>query len=68
MFRAPPFALRHALSMHGVNAFRFEVIEDVTGKAVMDARERHWIVELGTLWPHGYNYNLPGGSLTDNDK
>ena len=58
---AGDWQLRHAMSKHGAHAFRFEVIEDVKGKDALDARERHWIAKLGTLWPHGYNYNMPGG-------
>jgi group I intron endonuclease len=58
---AADWQLRHAMRKHGVAAFRFEMIEEVRGKDALEIRERHWIIKLGTLHPHGYNQNLPGG-------
>ena len=42
------------MNEYGINNFSFEVIEECS-REVLDERERHWINELNTLEPYGYN-------------
>lgn len=52
--------LHAAMREHGVEIFRVETIELVEEGEDLGARERHWIAELGTLVPNGYNLREGG--------
>ena len=58
--RSPRFPLHRAMANHGVDAFRFEIIEHCRNAAEMLERERLWIEVLGTLHPGGYNLTVGG--------
>lgn len=52
--------LHAAMREHGAEAFRVETIEVLADGEDLGARERHWIAELGTLVPDGYNLREGG--------
>ncbi|WP_158514353.1 GIY-YIG nuclease family protein [Nioella sediminis] len=52
--------LHAAIREHGVEAFRLETIEVLEDGEDLGVRERHWIAELGTLVPDGYNVREGG--------
>lgn len=52
--------LHTAIREHGAEPFRVETIEIVGDEEDLGARERHWIAELGTLVPEGYNVREGG--------
>lgn len=47
----------------GWENFKWERLEKLSTVEELRERERHWIAELNTLWPMGYNQNR-GGSVT----
>ena len=51
------------ISRYGWTNFTAEVIE-VCDAEIADERERHWIKELNTLEPQGYNYTTGGNKGT----
>ena len=52
-------ALKNAITKYGAENMTFEVIEECPDEFLND-REHHWIRELGTLSPHGYNLTTGG--------
>jgi hypothetical protein len=44
-----------AIQEHGPDAFTVETLEAGVAEDHLDEREAHWIAELNTLVPHGYN-------------
>lgn len=54
--------LHQAIRENGAESFRVETLEEVDPDGDLAAREVHWILEIGTLWPDGYN-KREGGQL-----
>lgn len=52
----------NALKAHGVELFEFFVLE-YCDMAMLDEREIHWISQLDSLHPNGYNLKSGGGAL-----
>lgn len=53
-----------AIRKHGPENFTLEVLEECSDYELLKARETHWIEELGTFAPAGYNSTLGGeGSI-----
>jgi len=52
-------ALKNAITKYGTENMKFEVVEECSD-AMLNDREQHWIRELGTLSPHGYNLTTGG--------
>lgn len=52
-------ALKRAIDKYGAENMTFEVVEECSD-AMLNDREQHWIRELGTLSPHGYNLTTGG--------
>jgi hypothetical protein len=55
-----PGTIQHAISMYGKAAFGMTVLEDNIPGPQLAARERHWIKQVGSLMPNGYNQNAGG--------
>jgi group I intron endonuclease len=55
-------AIGRAMRKYGVDRFTISVLEICTSADELDAREAHWIVQLGTLRPHGYNLTAGGNT------
>lgn len=53
-------SLHAAIRKYGASAFEISVIDHGTAKMDLEAKERKWIRELGTMAPHGFNID-PGG-------
>jgi len=53
-------ALKNAIDKYGAENMKFEVVEECTDELLND-HEQHWIRELNTLSPHGYNLRSGGG-------
>jgi group I intron endonuclease len=51
--------LYRAIRKYGPDAFERRVIEECNA-SILDDRERHWIAELKTLKPNGYNMTVGG--------
>ena len=63
-------ALKNAIIKYGAENMTFETIEECSNNLLND-REEHWIRELKTLSPHGYNLRSGGGvgeSVSDETK
>ena len=63
-------ALKNAITKYGTENMKFEVVEECADELLND-REQHWIRELNTLSPHGYNLRSGGGvgeSVSDETK
>ena len=56
------YKLHEAFDQFGINAFRFEVVEECDKKELRK-REKWWIAHFDCVWPKGYNLNH-GGSGT----
>lgn len=52
--------LYRAMRKYGADSFERQVLEECTTFEQLDERERHWIAELVTLKPNGYNMTLGG--------
>lgn len=52
-------ALKRAIDKYGAENMKFEVVEEC-GDELLNDREEHWIRELNTLRPHGYNLTTGG--------
>ncbi|MEP3667796.1 MAG: hypothetical protein ABJN42_13810 [Roseibium sp.] len=61
-----PMRFHRAIREHGPEAFRVQTLEEIGADGDIAAREIHWILELGTLWPDGYNQR-EGGQLGRHD-
>jgi len=61
-------SLHAAIRKHGATAFKIEQIDTGVSNETLEAKERFWIAELGTLSPTGYNLLLGGGSGGSNPK
>ncbi len=53
-------ALKNAITKYGAENMKFEVVEECAD-AMLNDREQHWIKELNTLAPNGYNLRSGGG-------
>lgn len=53
-----------AIRCHGADDFNHRVICECESSEELDNLERHWISELNTMWPNGYNMRN-GGQYTD---
>ena len=53
-------ALRHAMQKYGMQAMKYEVLEDDVPVLDLDRRELYWVEFHGTLQPRGYNLIRPG--------
>ena len=53
-------ALKNAITKYGTENMKFEVVEECA-VAMLNDREQHWIRELNTLAPNGYNLRSGGG-------
>jgi len=53
-------ALACAIRKHGVESFSVRQLEECVDEAILRERERHWIRELSTLAPVGYNLTEGG--------
>lgn len=53
--------LNAAIRKYGEHAFVIEKLEDCQNRITLNAKERNWIAQLGTLAPHGYNIAKGGG-------
>lgn len=58
--KTKPGTLQHSISIQGIDAFEFIILEDGIPGADLPARERFWIDKMGTLAPNGYNQNRGG--------
>lgn len=56
-------ALKRAIIKYGAENMKFETVEECADELLND-REEHWIRELNTLSPHGYNLRS-GGSANE---
>jgi len=54
-------ALKNAITKYGLENMTFEVVEECADELLND-REHHWIRDLNTLSPHGYNLRTGGGA------
>lgn len=54
-------AIGLAIHKYGVENFVFAVIE-LCNRDLLNDRESHWVAELGTMSPYGYNLNSGGGA------
>lgn len=54
--------MHQAIRENGAESFRVETLEEVDPDGDLAAREIHWILEFGTLWPDGYN-KCEGGQI-----
>lgn len=57
----PDMVIARAIKKHGVEAFRFEIIEKVSTREEANEREVYWIRELNSRVPEGYNVAEGGG-------
>jgi group I intron endonuclease len=57
--------LHAAINRFGSKAFSIEELEKVSSKHEADTRERHWIRELNTKHPNGFNIYAGGGGTRD---
>lgn len=48
---------------HGIESFKVDVLEECPDRETLYTREMHWIAELGTFIPRGYNMTLGGEGL-----
>lgn len=48
-------SFQEAILKYGENNIKFEIIDKVETLSQLDRAERHWIAELNTMRPHGYN-------------
>jgi hypothetical protein len=56
-------ALYNDIRMHGVDAFKFIQLEECDIE-LLDQREKHWISELSTIHPSGYNLTDGGRKVS----
>ena len=54
-------ALKRAITKYGAENMKFEVVEECAD-AMLNDREEHWIKELNTFRPHGYNLTTGGAA------
>jgi hypothetical protein len=52
--------IQDAIATHGRAAFDLEILESNIPGPQLAGRERHWIRQIGSLTPHGYNQNAGG--------
>jgi hypothetical protein len=55
-----PGTIQHAIATYGKAAFEMKILEDNIPGPQLAARERHWIKEVGSLTPNGFNQNAGG--------
>lgn len=53
-------AIESALSKYGADAFTFEVIDEANTENDLNNLEQHYIAELNTMAPKGYNLRIGG--------
>jgi group I intron endonuclease len=56
--------IKKALHKHGLENFTFTILEECSKEELND-REIHWIKELNTQAPNGYNMTAGGGGCPD---
>ena len=56
-------ALYNDIRLHGGDAFKFNQLEECD-IAMLDQREKHWVSELSTLYPYGYNLTDGGHKVS----
>jgi hypothetical protein len=56
-------ALYNDIRLHGGDAFKFNQLEECDVE-MLDQREKHWIAELSTLYPSGYNLTDGGRKVS----
>ena len=56
--------IKQALHKHGLENFTFTILEECSKEELND-REIHWIKELDTQAPNGYNMTAGGGGCPD---
>ena len=56
-----------AVRKHGIDAFRFRIIEDNIPESELDKKERFWIQFYNTVAPNGYNltHGGDGGTISE---
>jgi len=59
--------IKYALHKHGLQNFRFIVLEECSKEDLND-KEIHWIKELNTQSPNGYNMTAGGGGSLNASK
>lgn len=52
----------NAMNKHGADGFDFVILEYCEVE-LLDEREVHWIIQLNSLYPNGYNLTTGGGAL-----
>jgi len=55
--------LKKAVNKYGLESFEIIILEIIDNKKELSDREIHWISELETINPKGYNLNSGGGWL-----
>lgn len=60
--RVSQFPLGHAMRKYGNDSFLVTVLDRCSSRAGLDAAERAWIADVGTVAPGGYN--IKGGGLS----
>ena len=58
--RSSSVALANAISKYGPEKFHKKILHECETKAELDEKEQHFIEELGTLYPNGYNLREGG--------
>lgn len=61
-------SLHAAIREFGADKFIIEQIDTGSSKGSLEAKERKWIKELGTLVPHGFNISTGGTSGGSNSR
>lgn len=57
-------SFQEAILEYGETNIKFEIIDKVETLSQLDRAERHWIAELNTIRPHGYN--IASGGISTN--
>lgn len=56
----PRWVLHRAIQKNGMGAFDAEMLEETADIDALNAAEKRWIAQLGTLHPNGYNLTSGG--------
>lgn len=56
----PRWVLHRAIQKNGMDAFDAETLEEAADIDALNAAEKRWIAQLGTLHPNGYNLTSGG--------
>lgn len=55
-------ALHNAINKYGEDSFYLQILDEANSQEELNELERHWIFELSTLKPSGYNLTTGGGA------